>query len=126
MNEYIDCHTKLILQGTLLGYVVGFFLIGAVLGDELPFQCPMQVPDGSPTPSKTGIEGGGLLPVISEEDLLAADSGVFGQYKAALAMVPCDAQAVSVFTSPLIKLKNAVSVVFVYDRPINELKKWLE
>ena len=116
----------MILQAISWGFFVGFLIIGSIIGDELPFQCPFQVPDGSPSPSKTGIEGGGLLPVISEEDLLNADSGVFGQYKAALAMVPCDAQAISVFTSPLIKLKNAVSVIFVYEKPIIELKQWLE
>ena len=109
---------------------MGFFLIiltiEQILGDDLPFLCPYKVPDGSPQPSKSGTEGGGLLPLISEEDLTNADGGVFGQYKAALAMVPCDAQALSVFTSPLIKMNNAVSVIFVYNKPIEELKRWLE
>ena len=99
---------------------------GRIHGDDFPFLCPYKVPDGSPRPSKSGIEGGGLLPLISEEDLTNADGGVFGQYKAALAMVPCDAQALSVFTSPLIKMNNAVSVIFVYNKPIEELKRWLE
>ena len=109
---------------------MGLFLIilttERTLGDDLPFFCPYKVPDGSPRPSKSGIEGGGLLPLISEEDLTNADGGVFGQYKAALAMVPCDAHALSVFTSPLIKMNNAVSVIFVYNKPIEELKRWLE
>ena len=101
-------------------------VIGSVLGDKLPFQCPYEIPGDSPKPSLSGREGGGLSPIISEEDLLVANNEVFGQYRAALALVPCDAQALSVFTAPLINIQNAVSVVFVYNKPIEKLKKWLE
>ena len=59
---------------------------------------------------------------LLDEDLLVANNEVFGQYKAALALVPCDAQALSVFTAPLINIENAVSVVFVYSKPIEKLK----
>ena len=114
------------LQGVPLGLFLIILTTERVLGDDLPFLCPYKVPDGSPQPSKSGTEGGGLLPLISEEDLTNADGGVFGQYKAALAMVPCDAQALSVFTSPLIKMNNAVSVIFVYNKPIEELRRWME
>ena len=118
--------TWFVLQGAILIWIKWCYIVGSVLGDKLPFQCPYEIPGDSPKPSLSGREGGGLLPIISEEDLLVANNEVFGQYRAALALVPCDAQALSVFTAPLINIQNAVSVVFVYNKPIEKLNKWLE
>ena len=118
------------LQGL---YRISFYVFigtNVVVGDEngkLPFQCPYQIPDDLPQPSKNGNEGGGLFPIFGEEDDLdTGTSDVYGQYRAALALVPCDARAISVFTTPLIDLSHTVSVIFVYDKPVQELKKWLE
>ena len=95
--------------------------------DKLPFQYPYKIPDDMPQPSRTGNEGGGLFLVLGEEDDLdSSTSDVYGQYQAALALVPCDARAISVFTTPLIDLSHSVSVIFVYDKTVEELKKWLE
>ena len=115
-----------LFQGVTLSWIKLFMFIVPIYGDKLPFQCPYEIPGDSPKPSLSGKEGGGLLPIINEEDLLVANNEVFGQYRAALALVPCDAQALSVFTAPLINIENAVSVVFVYNKPIEKLKKWLE
>ena len=102
-------------------------MLGDVFGDKLPFQCPYKVPENSPQPSKTGQGGGGLFPKISElENLAANTSDVYAQYRAALSLVPCDATAISVFTTPLTKFKHIVSVIFVYEKAVEELKFWLE
>ena len=90
---------------------------------ELPFQCPYKVPKDSPQPSSTGMDGGGLF------DDLGLDTNttdVYGQYRAALSLVPCDSQSISVFTTPFVNKTSTVSVIFVYDNPVDDLKKWLE
>ena len=98
------------------------------MGDKLPFQCPYKVPKGSIEPSRTGIEGGGLLPNLYQDGGLRRNtSDVYAEYRAALALVPCDARAISVFTEPQIaNLDYTISVIYVYDQPVDDLKKWLE
>ena len=104
-----------------------WLILHVVLGNELPFQCPYKVPNGSREPSITGEGGGGLFPTLSENGELAANTtDVYAQYRASLALVPCDAQAISVFTIPMTNFEHTVSVIFVYDKPVAELKKWLE
>ena len=101
-------------------------IVGAELADKLPFQCPYKVPEEL-QPSSTGKEGGGLTSVLFEDGTLnEATRDVYAQYRAALALVPCDGQAVSVFTESEIERNfSAVSVIFVYDKPVESLKKWL-
>ena len=62
-----------------------------------------------------------------EGNLFNFKRGSYGQYRASLALVPCDGQAISVFTEPQISEKeDTVSVIFVYDKPVEDLKRWLE
>jgi hypothetical protein len=78
----------------------GCLVFGFTICAELPFQCPYQVPKGSPQCSSTGIEGGGLCPELGDSGGLDRNtSDVYAQYRAALALVPCDAQSISVFTT---------------------------
>lgn len=99
------------------------FLFGVTLCSELPFQCPYKVPKDDPQPTSGGIGEGGFLPLLS---LKTNTSDQNAQYRAALALVPCDAQGISVFTTPMIKGDFTVSVIYVYDKPVDELKGWLE
>ena len=93
----------------------------------LPFQCPYKVPKDSPQPSSTGLEGGGLYPTLDDESGLDTNtSDVCAQYRAALALVPCNAQPITAFTNSLKNGKSSVSVIFVYDKPVDDLKRWLE
>jgi hypothetical protein len=99
-----------------------------VICAELPFQCPYKVPKDNPPCSTTGIEGGGLCPELGELGGLDTNtSDVYAQYRASLALVPCDAQSITTFTPSLINGNiSSVSVIFVYDKPVNDLKRWLE
>ena len=89
----------------------------------MPFQCPYKVPKGNPKPSSTGLEGGGLLPTLGLE---TNTSDVYAQYRAALALVSCDSQPITVFPTSLLNGESSVSVIFVYDKPVEDLKRWLE
>ena len=62
-----------------------------------------------------------------EIDLSAVSSNFYKQYKAALALVPCDATALRVFTTDEIDGKEyTIGVIFVYDASVEALKNWLE
>ena len=106
------------------------FLFGFTLSTELPFQCPYKIPKDSPQPLSTidpaKITGGGLLPNLGDDGLAANTKDVYAQYRAALALVPCDSRSISAFPTPLINGSNSVSVIFVYDKPVDDLKRWLE
>jgi hypothetical protein len=103
------------------------FIFGIAICSELPFQCPYKVPDDGRKPSSTGDGGGGLFPELNEDGGLDANtSDTYAQYRASLSLVPCDARPISVYTTPLINADYTVSVVFVYDKPVEDLKKWLE
>ena len=111
-------------------------IAGMVLGDKLPFQCPYKVPDDSPQPrtsldqalqNQPAEEGGGLSPDLFQNGGLDdATRDEYGQYRAALASVPCDGQAISVFLERDIGKNYTVSVIFVYKKPVDDLKIWLE
>ena len=102
-------------------------LLHLTLCIELPFQCPYKVPKGNPECSRTGIEGGGLCPELGQSGGLDTNTSlVYSQYRAALALVPCDAEPLTVFTDSLITGESRVSVIFVYHRPVEDLKRWLE
>ena len=103
-----------------------YCLFGLVFVDTLPFECPNKTPEGSPQPSVTGEEGGGLLPTLYEDGTLDRNtSEVYSEYRAAVALVPCDARPISVFTNPLVSGEYTVSVIYVYEKPIQDLKDWL-
>ena len=102
-------------------------IIGLALGDKLPFQCPYKIPEEDPQPSATGEEGGGLIPTLFEDGGLDdVNIDVYAQYRAALALVPCDAKPVSVFTEKEMGSNYSISVIFVYDKTVEDLKRWLE
>lgn len=99
--------------------------------NNLPFQCPHKVPKDSLQPSKNttiGPDGGGLCPSLwLDGDLDFETNDFYAQYRAALALVPCDGKAISVFTEDQIEgSDHTVSVIYVYDRPVEELKTWLK
>ena len=103
------------------------FIVGIALCNKLPFQCPYKVPEGDRQCTNTGEEGGGLCATLGKDGGLNFNSSeIYAQYRASLALVPCDAQAISVYTTPLIKAEQTISVIFVYDKSVDELKKWLE
>ena len=99
---------------------------GDVLGnssDQLPFTCPFNIPEGLPKP---GEKDGGLAPAPNF-NLDRVDKGVYGQYKAAEALVPCDAKPIQLFTTNDIQDKEySVSAIYVFSRPIQQLAKWLK
>ena len=102
------------------------FFINVVIGNDLPFQCPYKAPADSPQPSTMGDNGGGLLTTLYEDGILDDnDSENAADYRAALALVPCDAKEVSVFTNPLVAGQYAISVIYIYDKPVEDLKNWL-
>ena len=94
--------------------------------DTLPFECPNKTPEGSPQPSLTGEEGGGFLPTLYEDGTLDRNtSEEYSEYRAALALAPCDVRPISVFTNPLVSGEYTVSVIYVYEKPVQNLKDWL-
>ena len=88
---------------------------------QLPFTCPFNIPKGLPKP---GEKDGGLAPNFN---LDRVDKRVYGQYKAAEALVPCDGKAIQLFTTNDIQDKEySVSAIYVFSRPIQQLEKWLK
>ena len=103
-----------------------YSLDNKVLAHKLPFDCPYKTPDGSPQPSTTGKQGAGLFSTLYEDGRIdESSSNVYSEYRAALALVPCDAQPISVFTNPLVNGEFAISVIYLYDKQVDNLKKWL-
>ena len=103
-----------------------YALDNPVLTHKLPFDCPYKTPDGSPPPSATGQQGAGLFSTLYEDGRIdESSSNVYSEYRAALALVPCDAQPISVFTNPLVNGEFAISVIYLYDKQVDDLKKWL-
>ena len=94
---------------------------------KLPFQCPYKLPEGSPRPSATGDTAFGLLPTLYEDNGLAnSSSNFYAKYRAALALVPCDARAIAAFTDiGDLQPSSTISVLFVYEKPAEDLKRWL-
>ena len=102
--------------------------IRIVFGDnELPFQCPNSPPEIlASSPSEAGEAGVGLKTTLYEEGMLDGnDSEVYNDYRAALALVPCDAKPITVFTNDLVAGDYTISVIYLYDKPVERLKKWL-
>ena len=88
--------------------------------DRLPFTCPFQIPENLPQPGETN---GGLAPNLN---LAQASSGLYAEYRAAQALVPCDAEPIQIFIENDIGKVFSVSVIYVFDGPVEQLKKWLE
>ena len=103
-----------------------YTLDNKVLAHKLPFDCPYKTPDGSPQPSTTGKQGAGLFSTLYEDGRIdESSSNVYSEYKAALALVPCDAKPITVFTNDLVAGDYTISVIYLYDKPVERLKKWL-
>ena len=94
---------------------------------KLPFKCPYKLPEGSLKPLATGDTEFGLLPTLYEDNGLAnSSSNFYAKYKAALALVPCDAKAIAAFTDiGDLQPSSTISVLFVYEKPAEDLKRWL-
>jgi hypothetical protein len=85
----------------------------------MPIICPYEVKDGA------GIDPGVLG--STGVDLNKVSSNFYKQYKAALALVPCDATALRVFTTDEIEGKQyTIGIIFVYESSVAAIKKWLE
>ena len=86
---------------------------------ELPITCPYKVTD------EAGLDPGVLG--SAGVDLSKVSANFFKQYKAALALVPCDATALRVFTTDDIDGKDySIGIIFVYDSSVKAIKDWLE
>ena len=97
--------------------------------EKLPFKCPYEVPEGTPTPSSdlTAQNVGGLEASLFENgDLDDEPINTYAQYRAALALVPCNARALSVFPKDQLGSNFTVAVIFVYEKSVEELKQWLK
>ena len=95
---------------------------------KLPFKCPNEVPEGVPQPKKDFKirHNGGLDARLYETgDLDDEDVNTYAQYRSALALVPCNARAVSVFTKDQLGTNYTVAVIFVYGNYLDEIKAWL-
>lgn len=89
--------------------------------DNLPFVCPFNVEDNF------GFNPGGVGLNSKGVDLEKVSKNFYKQYKAAFATVPCDATALRVFTEDQIPGKQyTVGSVFLYDKSVARLEKWLE
>ena len=87
--------------------------------DKLPITCPYKVTDD--TGSDPGVLGSAGV------DLNKVSSNFYQEYKAALALVPCAATALRVFTTDQIEGKKfTIGIIFVYDSSVEAIKKWLE
>ena len=87
--------------------------------DELPIICPYEITD------EAGIDPGVLG--STGIDLSEVSANFYSQYKAALALVPCDATALRVFTTDEIDGKEySIGIIFVYDSSVEDIKDWLE
>ena len=86
---------------------------------QLPIACPYDIDDDiGKDPGILGRPG---------VDLSEVSSNFYKQYEAALALVPCDATAVRVFTTDDIEEKEyTIGVIFVYDKSVAAIEKWLE
>ena len=91
------------------------------ISPTLPITCPYDV---------GGIDGPGIDPGFlgsSGVDLSEVTSNFYKQYKAALALVPCDATALRVFTTDEIEGKEfTIGIIFVYDASVQSMNEWLE
>ena len=123
------CHQSqrlcLLFLGLCVIVVVAFGEFAFGHSANVPLQCPYKVPESSPQP---GTKDGGLSPKLVEEGILDdAPKSIYGQYRAALALVPCDGTALSVFTESEIPGKEyTVSVIFVYESSVDSIRRWLQ
>ena len=86
---------------------------------NFPITCPYEITE------EAGINPGVLG--SGEIDLSQVSSNFYQQYKAALALVPCDATALRVFTTDEIEGKKfTIGIIFVYDSSVEAIKMWLE
>ena len=103
-------------------------VISVIAESSLPFQCPYKVPEGNPQPTKdlTVRSFGGLDPLLYENGGLDDEpKNTYAQYKAALALVPCNARALSVFPKQQLGTNFTVAVIFVYEKSVEDIKLWL-
>ena len=92
-------------------------------GDQLPFICPYEI-------QKTEDNKNGLDPGLLGSpgtDLTTVSRNFYAEYRAATAIVPCDATPMRVFTEDKIEGKEyTVAVIFVYESSVGRIKEWLK
>jgi hypothetical protein len=90
-----------------------------ISSDKLPITCPYKVTD------EAGLDPGVLG--SAGTDLSKVSANFYKEYKAALALVPCDATSLRVFTTNDIKGKEyTIGIIFVYESSVEAIKNWLE
>ena len=89
------------------------------VNDKWAITCPYNVTDSA-----------GLNPGVLGEvgvDLSKVSNSFYKQYRAALALVPCDATVLRAFTTNHISGKQyTIGTIFVYDASVEAIKNWLE
>ena len=97
--------------------------------NNVPFKCPYQPPEGDPKPTTdlTIKAEGGLDPsLFTSGGLDDEPQSTYAQYRAALALVPCNSRALSVFPKDQLGSNFTVAVIFVYEKSVEEIKHWLK
>ena len=79
----------------------------------LPFTCPLKFDDAIDPNLPDRVKGG-----FSDD--------VYLEYRAALAVVPCDADPKGVYIEESLNTEFTVSVVYLYDKSLRDLEEWLE
>ena len=79
----------------------------------LPFTCPLKFDDAYDPIIPDIVKGG-----FSDD--------VYLEYRAALAVVPCDADPKGVYIEESLNTEFTVSVVYLYDKSLRDLEEWLE
>ena len=107
----------------------------AVADKDLSFTCPNKVPDNAPQPiiNLNDLEDlpKGRVGISTKLNVTAASSTVYAQFQAAIALVPCDQEPISVFIPANLKIDSSnphdrYSVAVIYsDKPSTyEIKDW--
>ena len=87
---------------------------------HLPFTCPYDVPKETKKGFNPGLLGS------KGTDLTKVSNNFYAEYRAAQALVPCDATPMRVFNEEELGKDYTVAVIFAYDSPVERLKKWLK
>ena len=83
-------------------------------------QCPTyaeDIPESDPGRAPSLTFGGSLS---------QTSRNFFKEYRAALALVPCDATAVRVFVEGDLETKFTIAVVYIYENSVRDLQDWLK
>ena len=102
---------------------------------DLPFTCPNKVPEYAPQPSIDLNDlvnfPKGRVGTSSKVNVTTASSTVYAQFQAALALVPCNEEPISVFIPANLKKDSSnphdrysVAVIYTDKSSTYEIKDW--